>query len=111
MHGLQYLFLQSLPHVGAIPDLTQLTELRRLYLENMKGLSDIGMVAKAPALEEMIHVCAQGMEPEQYVELLKSKTLKQITVGFGSARKNAVLRSLADDAGIASYEGNSFVFR
>ena len=36
--GLQSLFLQSLINVTAIPDLSKLYNLRRLHLENLKGL-------------------------------------------------------------------------
>jgi len=89
--GLQFLFLQSLPNISTIPDLSRLRALRRVYLENMTGLKDIRSFAAAPAIEEFIHVSARGMEPDQYLELLKKPTLRRILVGFGSRRKNKVL--------------------
>jgi hypothetical protein len=67
-------------------------------------------LAKAPALEEYIHVSAQGLEPAQYADLLTSKALKRISVGFGSERKNKILRDMATRAGIEQYEGSPFSF-
>jgi hypothetical protein len=110
MHGLQYLFLQSLPHVRSVPDLSKLMALKRVYLESMKGLQDISALAKAPALEEFVHVSAQGMKPANYMDLLSSKTLKRIFVGFGSLKKNKALRDLATQSGIEQYDRSSFAF-
>jgi hypothetical protein len=100
LRGLQFLFLQSLPNIHAVPDFSQLKALRRVYLENMKGLVDLAGVELAPALEEFIHVSAQGMEPTQYLKLLESRTLKRILVGFGNKKKNKILQDLATSAGI-----------
>lgn len=62
--------------------------LRRLYLENMKGLKDVSAIAAAPALEEFTHVSAQNIAPEQYEPLMSMRTLKSVRVGFGSQKKN-----------------------
>jgi hypothetical protein len=111
MHGLQYLFLQSLPHITTIPDLSKLRALRRIYLENMKGLKDIAALVKAPGLEELMHCDAKGMEPTQYADLLASKCLKRIFVGFGSSRKNKELLDQARAVGIQEFERSQFLFR
>jgi hypothetical protein len=108
--GLQHLFLQSLPNVTCIPDLSRLRALRRVFLENMKGLKDVRSLASAPALEDFIHCSAQGMEPDQYLDLLKMPTLRRLLVGFGSERKNEVLRNLAKQVGIEQFERDEFVF-
>lgn len=108
--GLQYLFLQALPHIEAIPDLSKLPALRRVYLENMKGLKDLSGLAKAPALEEFIHVAAQGLKPAHYHDLLGSKSLKSLMVGFGSMSKNDALRRLVAEAGIGHYSTSKFMF-
>jgi hypothetical protein len=110
MRGLQFLFLQSLPHISTLPDLSELTALRRVHLDSMKGLQDVHAIATAPAIEEFMHVCAQGMEPLQYAELLKSRTLKGLLVGFGSEKKNKTLRDLAAQAGIKEYKRSDFIF-
>jgi len=110
MLGLQYLFLQSLRNVYSIPDLSKLTALRRIYLENMKGLKDISLLSSAPSLQEFIHVSATGMEPEDYEGLLKLSSLKKVSVGFGSTKKNCTFRALAARYGISEYEHNTFIF-
>ena len=101
MHGLQYLFLQSLPHIASLPDFSNL---------RAKGLKDIRGLAKAPALEELMHCSAQGMEPTHYADLLKSKTLKRISVGFGSTKKNKELFDEARRMGIEPYQSSQFSF-
>jgi hypothetical protein len=112
--GLQYLFLQSLRNVTAIPDLSKLQNLRRLYLENMMGLKDVSAIQSAPALEELIHACAQNMTVEQYRPLLEIPTLKHAFVGFGSNRKNQSLEDLLLNRGIRRLpdaRSKAFVFQ
>jgi hypothetical protein len=86
--GLQYLFLQSLCQVTILPALDHLAKLRRIYLENMKGLKDIRSLASAPALEEFIHQGALKFQPEDYLPLLNKQGLKRVSVNFGSNKKN-----------------------
>ena len=112
--GLQYLFLRSLRNVTAIPDLSKLTMLRRVHLENMKGLKDVTAVAHAPALEEFSHFSAQNIEPKKYEALLSMPTMRSVSVGFGSRKKNEAFAELATrngknlDAG--GKLGKQFVF-
>ena len=110
MRGLQYLFLQSLPRVTALPDLSQLNGLRRVHLENMKGIRNVEGLAKAPALEEVMHCSAQGMKPSQYEDLLNRRTLKRIFVGFGSEQKNKDFTRRANEMGIAACKRSQFLF-
>jgi hypothetical protein len=109
--GLQYLFLQALRNVTSIPDLSQLTKLRRLYLENMKGLKDVSAIRSAPALEQFIHVAAQNMRPEQYTDLMKKPSVREMLVGFGSKRKNREFEQLMTESGKTRFRSNQFVFR
>jgi hypothetical protein len=57
-----------------------------------------------------MHVSAQGMEPVQYDAFLKSKTLKQFSVGFGSMKKNNELLARASRIGIQPFRGDQFSF-
>ena len=110
MVGLQFLFLQSLPNVVQLPDLSRLMLLRKVYLENMKGLKDLSALDSAPALEEIVHVSAQGLTPSDYVGLLKKSSLKKIFVGFGSKQKNNQLEAMGRAAGIEFGVGSPFHF-
>ena len=108
--GLQYMFLQSLKHVLRIPDLSRLTQLRRVWLENLKGLEDLSALEGAPALEEFIHTSARNFAPAQYEGLLRHPRLRRMLVGFGSERKNHVLEVEMSRNGIEKYSHGAFVF-
>jgi hypothetical protein len=110
MSGLQYIFLQALRNIRCIPNLAKLTSLRRLYLENMKGLDDVSALGTAPILEEFVHVLAQNMEPEQYAQLLKIRTLRRVMLRFGSGKKNRVAQELLAERGIDEYKHCAFTF-
>jgi hypothetical protein len=109
--GLQYLFLQSLRQVVALPPLDRLRKLRRILLDNMKGLNDISSLEYAPVLEEFIHWGAQNMQPEDYLPLLRNRTLKRVSIGFGSDRKNNRFNDLLREHDIeTSPRWKEFVF-
>lgn len=108
MLGLQFIFLQALCNVISIPDLSQLAALRRIYLEDMKGLKDITALTSASSLEELIHVSARGMNPEDYEGVLKMKSLRKATVGFGSLKKNESFREIAAKNNVEIYEHTPF---
>ncbi len=92
--GLQFLVLQSLPQVSALPPLNGLIKLRRIILDNMKGLSNLDSILSVPGLKEFMHINAQNMQPADYEPLMQHKTLKQILVHFGSVRKENQMQAL-----------------
>ena len=108
--GLEFLFLQALRNVIALPNTSNLVNLRRIYIDTMKGLKDVSGILKSPSLEEFIHVCAQNMQPEQYTELLKLPTLKKALFGFGSEKKNKAIEELMQKNGIEKYQHVPFEF-
>lgn len=110
MVGLQFLFLQTLPKVTALPGMSRLGALRRVHLDNMKGLKDFSALEKLPALEELVHVAAPGGVPAQYAALLGMPSLKSLLVGFGSHQKNEELRLMAEAAGKDAYRHTAFRF-
>lgn len=110
MRGIQFLFLQDLRNITAIPDLSNLKDLKRIHLDNLKGLKDITRLSSAPALEELIHVSASGMQPEYYEDLFRKGVLKRASVGFGSYKKNRTFRELAAPYGVADYQPTAFPF-
>ena len=110
LSGLQYVFLQALRNVIAIPDLSRLLELRRLSLENMKALADVSALWSSPSLTEFIHVSANNMRPEQYEGIGKISTLERVLVGFGSKKKNRQFEATMLRAGKRRFSGGKFVF-
>jgi hypothetical protein len=103
---LQYLFLQALVNVKALPSLAPLTRLRRVQLYTMKGLTDLTPVSEAPALEELVAVAMQHLEPEAFECFVGHPTLRAASAGLGSDRKNRAVASLLPPAVPAS----DFVF-
>jgi hypothetical protein len=110
LEGLQFLFLHSLKRVAALPSMKRLGILRRIYLENMKGLMDISALLDAPALEELIHVDNRTLPVKTYLPLLKGGVLKRARVGFGSDKKNQSFAVLSQECGVQEYEHTNFVF-
>jgi len=92
--GLQNLFLQSLPRVQAMPRLEGCRVLRRVWLENMKGLGGFDAFEFAPALEEFALVDGRRQQPQQLVPLLRNPALRRVKAGFGSARQNRAFAQL-----------------
>jgi len=110
LRGLQFLYLRSLSQVQILPDLSKLKSLRRVLLDTLKGLRDLNPLNKAPALEEFVQFSAPGMEPADYTDVLKHKSLRRILVGFGSAKKNKALHDMIIRAGLDEYHHEPFVF-
>jgi len=111
LSGLQYLFLQALRNITSIPDLSRLPKLRKIVLDNMKGLKDVSAIGTAPALEEFLHIAAQGFAPKAYWELLNRPSLTQAHIGFCSKRKNEEFEALLRQSGRSPYQRAEFVFQ
>ena len=97
--GLQNLFLQSLPHIGAFPSVGGATALRRVILENLKKLHDFSALERAPGLEEFGLIDGKGQNPEQLVPVLRNPAVRRVSAFFGSARKNQHFARMRDEAG------------
>jgi hypothetical protein len=95
LKGLQNLFLQSLPNIEVMPSLKELVRLKKVALENMKGLKDISSLEHAPSLVEFTHWSAMNMSVENYIPLLRNPSLKRASVGFGSDKRNKQFQELA----------------
>ena len=86
--GLQNVFLQSLPHVEDFPRLTSAVALRRVVVENMKGLRDFSALADAPALDEFALLDGKSQVPNQLEPLLRNPKPRFVIGYFGSTKKN-----------------------
>lgn len=102
--GLQNLFLQSLPNVEAFPGLTDSTALRRIVVENLKGLRDFTALATAPALEEFALLDGCRQAPQQLLPVLNNPRVRRVSAFFGSDRKNSAFSNLRELHGKAEFD-------
>jgi len=86
--SLQYVFLQDLARIDRLPDMSGLTSLRRLHLENLKSLTDLTPLLTAPALEELVVYNSNHLRPEHFECLTDHPTLRKAVVGIGSKKRN-----------------------
>ncbi|WP_010581706.1 leucine-rich repeat domain-containing protein [Schlesneria paludicola] len=97
--GLQYFFLQSLPHIAQLPRLSDSRSLRRVGIENLKALHDFTALETAPALKEFFLIDGRKQIPQQLLPVLNNPNLRRASAFFGSERKNAEFLQLRDKYG------------
>ena len=102
--GLQNLFLQSLPHVESFPVLTGSIALRRIVVENLKGLRDLTALETAPVLEEFALLDGRKQTPEQLLPALNNPRVRRISAFLGSDRKNREFSHLREEYGKAEFD-------
>ena len=81
--SLQYLALGDMKGVAAMPDCSQLTSLRRVYLDTMNGVTDLIGLTRAPRLDDLI-VVESRIEADVFDPIIASKRPKWVTVGLAS---------------------------
>lgn len=107
---LQNLFIQSLKQVQKLPDFTQNKSLRRIYLENLKGLKDLSSLREAPFLKEFIYASAENFKPEDMLPILENKSVESISCGFGSFKRNILFEELASKYNKTKYKYTDFIY-
>jgi hypothetical protein len=110
MPDLQNLFIQSLRNIEALPNFSANLNLRRIYLENMKGLKDVSSLSDAPALEEFIYVSAQNLQPKDFTGIIENENIKQLLIRFGSITKNDKLDDMIKKSGKQLYTYHDFIY-
>jgi len=110
IESLQYLCLQQLSRVERLPSFRKLRSLRRVELEHMKKLHDLRPLVEASNIEEISLVNAGHMHAEDLKPLVGLRSLKRITMGLCSDRKNRAAAQMLPlpDAGLPP---GGFVFR
>jgi hypothetical protein len=108
--GLQNLFLQSLPLITAIPALRESRQLRRVLLQNLKGLADLSELQWAPALEEFVLLQGGSLQVDDLNPLLSNPSLRRAVAYFGSVKKNERFAQLLAERGIGKYEFTPFQY-
>lgn len=105
--GLQNLFLQSLPHVESFPGLTHSRALRRIVIENLKGLRDFTALETASVLEEFALLDGRKQTPQQLLPVLRNPRVRRISAFFGGDRKNSEFSHLREEFGKADFNTSS----
>jgi internalin A len=91
---LQNLYLQALKNVTSLPSFRNLTKLRRVTLDTMKGLSDLSPVAEAPALQELVVVGTNKLDPTSFQPFKNHPALKETAIWLGTTRKNREVQAM-----------------
>ncbi len=99
LSGLQNLFLQSLPQIQSIPLLRNSTKLRRVVIENLKGLNDFTALESAPALEEFVLMDARKQCPQQLQPVLNNPNVNRVSAYFVSLRKHSEFLQMREKYG------------
>jgi hypothetical protein len=86
---LQELFLHSLRQVTALPSFRSLPDLKKVMIDTMNGLHDLRPIAEAPNLERLAAVAMRHLDPEAFRPFVDHPTLKLVSAGLGSDKKNA----------------------
>ena len=92
--SLEYLSLQSLRQVSALPSLSRTERLGRVWLEHLVGLRDLTPLLTAPALTDLALVDMRHLQPDDVGVLADHPSLRRMIVGLGSERKNDAVRRL-----------------
>jgi hypothetical protein len=91
--ALEVLIAEALNLVAVFPDAKRMARLRAVKLVAMKKLRDFRGLARAPALEEFVIQRAEAQRPDDFIPVLRSRTLKR--AGFGFQKKDDVRRMSA----------------
>jgi hypothetical protein len=108
--SLQNLYIQSLRNVETLPNFDKNKKLRRIYLENMKGLKDLKSLRNATALEDFIYVMAQNVNPQDLMPVIENENVKKVFAAFGSTFKNDTFNNLAQKSGKEQYSYYEFKY-
>jgi len=105
---LEYLFLQHLRRVVSVPSLWECSRLRRIHIDRVM-LTDLGPLAAAPLLEELLLLDMPQLRVEAFTVLQGHPTLRALTAGVCNERKRAAIRELVGLDEVETY-GTDFPF-
>lgn len=108
---LQNLLIQSLKQVTKLPDFSNNRKLRRIYLENLKGLNELSSLKYAPSLKEFIYVLAENQEAENLIPVLENSSVEKVLCKFGSDKKNNRFEELAKQYRKSEYKYEAFEYK
>lgn len=99
MYGLQYLYLEGLPHITELPTFTELNKLRKVELVSMKKLKNLETLEYAPSLIEVVHREAWEMEVSSYKPLMRNSSLQRAYAHLKNPKKMAAFDQLLHQYG------------
>lgn len=102
--GLQSLLVTSLPHIQRFPLVADSKLLRRIVVNNLKGLRDFSSLAAAPALEDFALLDGRNQTPQQLLPVLDNLHVRRVSASFGSDRKNSEFCRLRGERGKAAFD-------
>jgi len=108
MTDLQNVFLQSLPNIEVLPSFEKNKKLRRIGLENLKGLKKINSVEFVENLNEFFFFDCSQLQPEDFIPLFRNENLKYASVYFGSDKRNNQFKKLLNEYRKLEYKRNEF---
>lgn len=79
--SLQYVFLESLGQVRALPSFGNSPMLRRVHLKSMRGLEGLQAIADAPGLETLIVDECPQLRDDHFRPFIGHSTLREVTAG------------------------------
>lgn len=97
--NLNELFLQSINTPTAFPDLRKLKNLKRIELMSLKRLKDFSGLEHVPNLQKFICEEIKEQEPEDFIPLLKNKSIKYYNILFPTDKKREQLETLFAEYG------------
>jgi hypothetical protein len=109
---LQSISLDCLNKVEKIPSLSSEHSLRRVFIDNMKKLSDIKGLYACVHLEDFIfRNSTTPLSARDFIPIIHLGSLKYAAIGTGSVKKNDEIDRLLNQAKIDRYEYYDFVFK
>lgn len=109
VRSLQFVYLQALRRVAALPSCSGLVNLRTLVLDTMKGIRDLSPLREAPRLENLAVISAMHMQPSDFACLKNHPSLRGLTAGLGSTKRNDAVQSMIG-LPAANFNSTQFVF-
>ncbi|MFM7929616.1 MAG: hypothetical protein ACKO9Q_18070, partial [Pirellula sp.] len=91
-------------HVDSLPGLTDSTALRRIVIENLRGLCNLMALETAPALEEFALLDGTKQTPQQLLPVLRNPRVRRVSAFFGSERKNKEFSQLREAHSKAEFD-------
>jgi hypothetical protein len=91
---LEAALLAELPHIDALPDLSE-SRLKHVLLLNMKALTDLSALEHAPALESVsIAQCPRAFESSDIMPVLRNPSVRSCSFYTSSDKRNQAINQL-----------------